>query len=180
MSTLTPRVHAQHIRPPPRLFSAGALYEGDAFWRRDGQAVRMTSHGVRFAHFQDRCHVHAGLRDRVRMFVQRVCELPIVVQDEPPPLPSLCSVERIGEVPAWCNEQIPAFGYLSTCPIRFQGFSTMLLFLSEAISALALIEDVWCKFPAIRSPRHVSQRSGSSQRSLCHRAQHGGTVKHSH
>lgn len=67
-----------------------------------------------------------------------------------------------------------------THPIRFQSFSTMLLLLAEAISALALIEDVRCKFPAIRSPRHGCQRSGSEQRSLCHHTQHIGTVRHPH
>lgn len=53
-----------------------------------------------------------------------------------------------------------------TYPIGFQSFGTVLLFLTETISALAFIKDVRCELPAIRSPRHDCQRSGSVEETV--------------
>lgn len=61
-------INTQHISPPSRLFPTSALDEGDSLRSRDGQAVRMSSHTIRFAHFQDSCHVDAGLRDCVGLW----------------------------------------------------------------------------------------------------------------
>lgn len=62
---LTPGIHTQHIRPPPRLLPAGALHEGDPLRRGDGQAEGVAGDAVRLAHLQHCCHVDAGLGDCV-------------------------------------------------------------------------------------------------------------------
>lgn len=83
------------------------------------------------------------------MIVHAVCQLPIVVKDEPSSLPSLGPVDGIGKVPVWCHEQVAALGDLPAGLVELDRRGRVILLQSEAVGALALVEYVGCKFSAL-------------------------------
>ena len=90
------------------------------------------------------------------MIIHWIRQFSVVVEDEPPSLPSLGPVDWVGEVPVRGHKQVTTFWYLSAGFVQLDGWGWMVLLEAKTVWALALVENVWSKLPAL----HVSHGCG--------------------
>ena len=83
------------------------------------------------------------------MVIHAVGELPVVVEDEPSPLPPLGPIDRVGEVPVGRHEQVAALGDLPARLVELDGAGRVVLFQTEAVGTFALVENIWSEFSAL-------------------------------
>ena len=100
-------------------------------------------------HHLDHDHHESHLRYGLWMIINRVGEFSIIIQHEPPPLPSLGSVDGVGEVPVWSHEQVATFRNLPARLVQLNSRGRVILFQSETVWTFALVEYVWSKFSAL-------------------------------
>ena len=100
------------------------------------------------------------------MIVHRVRQLSVVEEDEPSSLPPLGSVDRVGKVPVRSNEQVATFRDLAARLVQLYGRGRVVLLQTEAVGALALVENIWSKFPALHIGHGAAGRQLSVQWSV--------------
>ena len=86
------------------------------------------------------------------MIIHRICELSVIVENEPASLPSLGPVDWVWEVPVWGHKQVTTFWYLSAGFVQLYRWGRVIFLQAKAVGAFALVENVRSKFPAL----HVS------------------------
>lgn len=122
----------------------------------NGNAVLVARDGIGLSDFKNVIQVDDGLGNGVIVVIHAVGELSIIVEDKPPPLPSLGPVHWIGEVPVWRYKEVAALGHDPGGLVDLEGLIGVLVPVAVAVGALVLVEDVGLELAALVLPHDVS------------------------